>query len=461
MTLMPEAARTRSALAAEVAGPLYVPGDPELADEVSGYNLAVQHDPVVVVGAIGAEDVAAAVRFAGERDLPVSVLATGHGAVAAKHAVLITTRRMRHVHIDPDRRLARVGAGVKWEAVIDRAAAYGLAPLVGSTPDAGIVGYTLGGGMPVLGRTFGWAADQVQSMEVVTADGQIRHVDAQHDPDLFWALRGGKGGFGVVTAMEFSLLPLTEFYGGGVYFDGGHSAAVLHTYRAWVRELPAAANSSVALLRLPDLPLVPEPLRGRLTVHLRYAYVGDAAEGARLFAPMRDAAPALIDTVEIMPHEAIGSIHNDPTEPMPAWDRGILLRDLPEEAVDVLLDAAGPQADVPLVMVEIRHLGAALMSQPVVPSSAGGRDAQFAVTVIGPLPPPLASVVPAIGNGLLSSLTPWSAGTHANFAGGDSATENEGLAWDPATYQRLQHIKRRYDPADVFRSGYTVRPTTS
>ncbi len=100
------------------------------------------------------------------------------------------------------------------------------------------------------------------------------------------------------------------------------------------------------------------PWRGRLSVHLRYAYVGDAAKGARLFAPMRDAAPALIDTVEIMPYEAIGSIHNDPTEPMPAWDRGVLLRDLPEEAVDVLLGAAGPQADVPLVMVEIRHLGA-------------------------------------------------------------------------------------------------------
>src|ERR1700755_1470721 len=191
-------------LSGGVAGPVLRPGDGGYADEADGFNLAFRHKPTLIVGAANASAGQEAVRFAGDHALPVAVVATGHGpSIVADGAVLITTRRMTGMTVDPARQVARVEAGVRWRQAVDQAATMGLAPLCGSSPTVGVVGYTLGGGLSVtMGRAYGWARDQVRALDVVPADGELRNVSPESDSDLFWALRGGKSNFGVVTAME-------------------------------------------------------------------------------------------------------------------------------------------------------------------------------------------------------------------------------------------------------------------
>ena len=285
----------------------------------------------MIVVAQNAADVQAAVAFAAGQHRPVLVKTTGHQMVGTAHgAVLITTHRMNDVAIDAVGRTARVGAGAIWAEVVQKAAKAGLAPLNGSNSQVGVSGYTLGGGLsPTLGRAHGYAADHVRSLDVVTADGELRHVDAESDPDLFWALRGGKGNFAVVTALEFDLFPVSRLYGGGIYFPGERMADVLRAWTAWHPDTPETMVTSFAALRLPALPKVAEPLRGVFTVSVRIAYNGTAEDGERMIAPLRAVAPAVLDTVADMPYTDVASIHNEPTEPLPYYERSIMLREFP------------------------------------------------------------------------------------------------------------------------------------
>ncbi|MGH8962589.1 MAG: FAD-binding oxidoreductase [Jatrophihabitantaceae bacterium] len=450
-----------SALRAVVSGPVIARGEPGYAEEVSGFNLAIAQRPDVAVGATCAQDVVHAVHFAGLHGLGVAVQASGHGAgLPADGGLLISTRRMGEVHLDRAARTARVGAGVHWDQVVDAAAPHGLAPLNGSSPDVGVVGYTLGGGTGPMARTFGLASDHVVRLQLVTADGRILEVDAEREPELFWALRGGKCSVGIVTEIEFGLMDLASYYGGGIFFPADAAADVLHAYRDWVQDLPDQATSSIALLRLPDLPEIPEPLRGRLSVHLRYVHVGDAQRGAQLLAPMRAAATPLVDLVGEMPYREIASVHNDPREPLPVWDAGCLLSSLPVEAIDALLAVAGPGLDVPLIVAELRHLGGAIASSPAVPAAAGGRDAAFGAYVVGPLPPPLAEATPAAGAAVLAALAPWATGgSMINFQGTATTPSEVERAWPPETVTRLRAVKQQYDPDDRFRFGYRLDST--
>ncbi|WP_029430201.1 FAD-binding oxidoreductase [Blastococcus sp. URHD0036] len=447
-------------LRTRVHGPVYAAGDDGLGAEVAAWNVAVRHTPAVAVGATCAADVVAAVQFAVAHGLPVAVQATGHGPVRnAAGTVLITTRRMQGVAVDPHRRTARVQAGAKWAAVLEAAAEHGLTGLCGSSSDVGVVGYTLGGGQGSLGRRFGFAADTVTAVEIVTADGSLRRVDATTDPELFWAVRGGKGSFGVVTALEIGLVPVASVLGGGVFFAAEDAAAVLHAYREWAPTLPEEASSSVAVLRLPPLPDLPPPLQGQTVVHLRYVYCGDDfAEGERLVAPMLDAGRIVLGAiVPLLPTE-MDAVHMDPKDPMPGWEKGMLLAELTAETVDAFLAAAGPQAPVPLVMAEIRQLGGALGRQPAVPNAVAGRSGAWSVLVLGPMVPELADVLPAIGRGVLDALRPWAApGCMVNFLGDVSGPEEVLAAYEPADAVRLRAVKRAVDPADVFSHGHAVR----
>ena len=319
-----------------------VPGDPGFDAECSGFNLAVVQHPAVVVAATSVADVVAAVQYAAREGPSVRVQATGHGAGApADGGLLVTTSRMTAVTVDPERRTATVSAGTRWRDVIEAAAPYGLAPLNGSSAGVGVVGYTLGGGMGPMGRTFGFAADHVRRLQIVVADGTVLEVDADHEPELFWALRGGKCDIGIVTELEFALMPVAQYYGGGIFYPGEAAATVLHKFRSWALTLPEQATTSMALLRLPDLPEVPAPLRGRLSVHLRFVYIGEDEQGAALIAPMREVAQPLVDMVATTPYSAIASVHQDPVDPLPVWDGSALLREFPAAAVDALWPPRG------------------------------------------------------------------------------------------------------------------------
>jgi FAD/FMN-containing dehydrogenase len=330
-------------LRTSVDGPVFLPHEPGYDRERVGHNLATPQLPAVIVGATSARDVIAAVNFAATLDLPVSVQATGHGGVGpGVGAVLISTRRMTGLSIDPDAGLARVEAGVRWQQVMDEAAKHGLAALNGASPSVGVVSYTLGGGLGPLARPYGWAADRVRAIDLVTADGQLRRVTAEQHADLFWALRGGKGNFGVVTALEFELLPVSTIYAGGLFFPGEAALPVLHEYRRWTQIVPDEMTSSIALLRLPPTPAVPALLRGRLVVHVRISFAGAAKQGERWVLPLRTIGPRILDTVSTMPYAQNAAIPMDPVDPLPAYERTTALRNLDDVAIDTVLSLAGP-----------------------------------------------------------------------------------------------------------------------
>lgn len=428
---------------------IYESGDPRAAAEAAGFNTAITHRPAVVVAARSPQDVAAAVRHARDNGLAVTVQATGHGATsAAEGTVLVSTKGMRGVSIDPSARLARVEAGTRWREVIDAAVPHGLAPLSGSSSGVGVVGYTLGGGMGHLARRHGFAADHVRAVELVTADGEARRVTAGSDPELFWALRGGQGGFGIATALEFDLVPVPRFFGGAMIYTGSAVAEVLHAFAVWAPTLPDDVTTSVALLRLPPVDDVPPPLRGVVSLALRFGFTGSPEQGQALLAPMRKVATPVLDTVAPMSYAAVDGIHMDPAEPLPAVSRGGLLNSLPTGLVETLLAVAGPGADVPLAMVELRLMGGALGRPAEVANAVAGRDGAFSLSVIAPAPRPLMAVAPVVAEGVVRALEPWSTGTSlVNFAGHGV---EPGAIWAPETLERLRQVKAAADPGNLF-----------
>lgn len=451
-------------LAARLTGPMFLPGQEGYDKERDGFERSVRHHPLLIVGATGADDVVAAVDFAGAHGLPVAVEATGHGAsVPADGALLITTRRMTGLRVDPVARTARFEAGVLWGQVIGEAAPHGLAPLNGSAPFVGAVSYTLGGGLGPLGRRYGYAADHVRRIDVVTADGRLRTVSATEEPDLFWALRGGKGNFGVVTALEVDLMPVSRLHGGGLYFSAEATRDILHAYRAWTADLPDEMSSSVALIPFPDVPEVAEPLRGRFAAHVRVIFLGDAAEGERLVQPLRDVAPRLLDTVREMPYSQVASIHNDPPDPGSYYINSLLLRELDHDAVEAVLKIAGPDAGGQVV-VELRHLGGALARPPKVPNAVAHRDAAFHLYAASELTPEHDQAVRDAHAHLVETMRPWSTGHRMlNFMAGvaNSTPEHVRTAYTGTAYARLVELKTRYDPHNMFRVNHNIPPTTS
>jgi FAD/FMN-containing dehydrogenase len=445
-------------LSMAVSGIVAAPDSPGFAEETFAYNAATVHRPDVVLGAADAQDVAAGVRWAAERRLPVSVQSTGHGADSAVDGgLLINTRRLQELRIDPVERTARVGAGVKWRSVLEASVPHGLIGLHGSSTDVGVVGYTVGGGLPVLGRAHGFAADHVRSMEVVTADGALRRIDAEAEAELFALMCGGKGNFGIVTALEFSLFPLGEFYGGGIIYPGADAALILAAFRGWLATLPDAAAPSISLLRLPDLEFVPAPLRGQFVVHLRFAFLGNREDGDALLAPMRAVSTPLMDTAGPMSYLDVDQIHMDPPDPLPFTDGGALLKDFGEEAARELLRLAGDGTDCPLLLIEIRPLGGALSRGRVLPDAVSGRDAAFLLFLLGFKMPPVAEAVTGSIRAILAALAPYSTGyTLVNFHGEPGDEADRARAWSPAVYERMRAAKASYDPGNLLRFGHAI-----
>jgi hypothetical protein len=446
----------------EIRGPVLRPGDDGYAEEVTGFNLAALHTPDVVVGATGVEDVVAAMRWASATGTPVAVQATGHGAnFPIDHGLLISTARMTGVRIDPDARTATVDAGAKWSHVMAAGAPHGLAGLSGTSTDAGVVGYTLGGGLPVLGRAYGYSADLVRSFQVVTPDGTLRETDPDHEPELFWALRGGKGNVGIVTSLVCELLPLPRLLGGGVYCRGEHAEALLRAWADWTRTVPDEMCSAFTILRLPPIPQIPEPLRGGFWARVAIAWPGDPDEGEALIAPIRAAAPVAVDTVEVMEHAALDRIHVEPQDPLPARESCLLLRDLPPDALRAFLDQVGPAAgDHPLLMAELRHMGGALARPAAVEDAVCSRDARYFMDAVGILAaPPAAEAVEQATAALTDAMAPYGTGrTMVNIHGTPGDETDRARAWTPEVHDRLRHDKATYDPANLLRYGHTVTP---
>ncbi|MGY1607606.1 MULTISPECIES: FAD-binding oxidoreductase [unclassified Geodermatophilus] len=446
------------ALRDRLTGSVHAAGEPGYDALVSPWNLAVPMRPAAVVDARTAEDVAAAVRFAGEHGLTAGVQATGHGAESslAGH-LLVVTRGLDECTVHPEG-WARVGAGVKWARLVEAAAPHGLAGLNGSTTDVGIVGYTTGGGVGPLARTFGLAADRVRAFDVVTGDGVSRRVTPTEHPDLFAALRGGKGAAGIVTAVEFDLVHLPTFYGGAVYFDGPDIPAVVDRWRDWADALPEQGTTSFVVFQLPEAPEVPPPLAGRMTLGVRLAWTGDPAEGERLLDEIRAVAPVLLDDAMLRPYPEIDHVHADPVDPMPVTDPAILLHDFPAAAAERLLAVAGPGSGSVQAMVEVRHLGGAYARPPRYPDAFAHRSARFSVLTVGVAPDPVAEATTlAHAAEVFAALADWdTGGVWPNFGIPHDATSAR-RCYDPATLARLRDVVATYDPQGVLQAGHYTR----
>ena len=432
-------------------GTVAVPGDAEYDALVSPWNVAIPVRPAAVLAAQTAQDVVEAVRFAARNDLRVTPQATGHGPMAELVTeLLVTTKGLDEVFVHPDG-WARAGAGVKWIRVVEAASRYGLAPLSGSITDVGIVGYTTGGGLGPMARTYGLAIDRVRAIEVVTGDGVFRRVTPTEHPELFFGLRGGKGMLGIVTAIEFDLVHQPTFYGGSLWFDGEHAATVIERWRHWSETLPELATTSFALFQMPSMPGVPPELADRLTLSVRYVWTGDAAEGERRFAAIRESAPVILDDVALKPYTAVDSVHTDPLDPTPAYEAAAVLTDFPREAADALLAMTGAGTASPQVLVEVRQMGGATGRNGEHESAFCARGTAYALLIVGIAGTP---GVEAHATATLEAMRPWTGGYRMpNFT---FEPEDYLDAYDEPTLERLRRAIRTYDPAGVLAIGHVL-----
>jgi hypothetical protein len=366
---------------------------------------------------------------------------------------------MRAVEIDAENRRARVEAGALWEDVITPATEQGLTALHGSSPNVGVVGYSLGGGIGWLARQHGLSAESVLAVDVVTADGSLLRADRTQNTELFWALRGGGGGLGVVVAMEIALYEVEELVAGMMIWPWERSEEVLTTYVEWAQTAPNSVSTSARMLQIPPLPDIPEFLRGRQIVVIDGAVLGDEDEANEILAPFRELGPE-IDTFGAVAAAALMRIHMDPEPPMPGKGDGFLIDDLDGDAVKAIVEIAGPGTDSPLVMVELRQLGGTLSERRPGAGALGSLDGSFAFYAVGvPMGPGVAEAIESRIDTIKGALAPWSRGkTYLNFAEKD-VTIGDAIGADAFT--RLAQVKASVDPDGRFRSGHAFAPATA
>lgn len=439
-----------------MGGDVFAPGDEGWDEARQAWNLAVDQRPALVALPESVDDVVAVVSFAREHGLAVAPQGTGHAAnpLDLEGAVLLKTSRMTGVEVDPEARRARVAAGAISTEVALAAQEHGLAALLGSSPDVGVVGYVLGGGVSWMVRKHGLAANGVTAIELVTADGRQLRVDAGSEPELFWALRGGGGAFGVVTALELELHPIPEVYAGVMFFPWERSGEVLAAWQRWAQDVPEEMTSVGRILQLPPIPDVPEPLRGRSFAVVEVIFLGDEGAGADLIAPLRELGPE-IDTVATIPTAELRHLHMDPPQPVPGKGDSMLLRDLDPQALEALVAAAGPGSGSPLLSVELRHLGGAVSRRGDEDGALGAIEAQYLMFAVGmAMGPEMTAAVEGHLPKVTEALAPWDAGVgYLNFAEQPVGAER---LFPAESLERLRRVKAQYDPDDVFRSNHPI-----
>ncbi len=448
---------TIEALQARLKGTAYIPGDAGYAQASQPWNLVFSHRPTVVVMAKNTRDVVEGIRFASANDLGVAIQATGHGvSLAADNAVLINTSLMQDIRIDTITQTAWVEAGVKWGNVLEKAQNVGLAPLLGSSTDVGAVGYTLGGGMGWLARKFGLSADSVNFFEMVTADGHVLHVSQEENSDLFWALCGGGGSFGVVTGMEIKLYPVTTVYAGNLMYPIQAAKQVFTHYREWIANTPDELTSSIVIMNFPPVPQIPDFLRGQSFAMVRGCYVGPVEEGEKLLKWWREWQAPIVDDFKAMPFSMAGLISNEPNDPMPGHSSAVWIRELNDETLDLMIKFAA--APSPLTVVEIRHAGGAIGRVPAGTNAYGNRDANHLLQMVGMTPTPEAhEACTEHIDQFKKALQPYATGgIYINFLEGKEKWEQTRRAYSAETYQRLRVLKAKYDANNRFRFSFNI-----
>jgi FAD/FMN-containing dehydrogenase len=435
-----------------VTGRVVLPSDAGWDQARSGFNLLIDQQPAAIVFPADERDAAAAVAYARGAGLRVAPQATGHnqgplGDLAG--TLLLNVGDMQEVRVDAGARRVRVGAGVKWDRVAPRLSAHGLAGLHGSSPDVGIAGYSLGGGMGWLARKHGLQSNAVTALEIVTAEHGFLRVDHEHHPDLFWALRGGGGNFGVVTAIEFEVHPVDELYAGALFYPVERSAEVLRTWSAMLPALPDELMSWATVLRFPPLPDVPAYARGRSFVIVMAAFLGDEADGRALLAPLRELG-AIRDSFAMVPPVVLGDLAMDPYDPLPFRSTSQLMDGLSDETIDAVLAADGPAVS----MLQFRHMGGAMARETPGAGARATLPGEVSLFALGVVPDPaLEPAVEASLAGIAAAVAPQAAGHYPNFV--EEPADARGF-FSAETWERLQRVKAAYDPAGVFVGNHRI-----
>ena len=447
------------ALDARLEGSAIGPGDARFDEARLAGNLAVDQRPAAVAVVRSAADVVAVVDFARERGLRVAAQGTGHNASALgtlDSALLVKTHEMRGVEVDPVARRARVEAGAVWLDVTSRTAPHGLVPPLGSSPDVGVVGFTLGGGYCWVGRKHGLASNNVTAIEVVLADGSRVRATTDNEPDLFWALRGGGGSFGVVTAIELELFDEPQIFAASMLFPSERGAEVLQAWRESLAGMAEETTSYARFLSFPPIPDVPEPMRGRAFVNVEVVHLGGEEAGRAASSAIRALAPEL-EQGGMVDAEQLSHFHMDPEHPVPGVGGAhMLLEDLTPEAIDAFVSVAGHGSRSPLVMIGLRQLGGALAREPINAGALAKLDGAFSMYGVGMAVDGDAAV--AIESHLekvMATMAPWDRGSRLmNFVEHPADTRP---MFPSATHARLREIRGAVDPHELFQSNHPIR----
>ena len=444
-------------------GELIRPGDARYDAVRAVWNGMIDKRPAIVARCTGVHDVIAALRYARGNALPVAVRGGGHnvaGSAVCDGGLVIDLSAMKAVHVDPVRRTARVQGGATWRDFDREAQVFGLAAPGGLISSTGVAGLTLGGGFGWLSRAYGLASDNVVSMELVDATGRVVTASAGEHTDLFWGLRGGGGNFGVVTSFEFALHPVGPIVFGGVAFHRADRVSeLLRTYRDATAALPDAVTSALIFLTGPPAPFLPPELHGAPLVALAALYAGDVKKGAEALRPLRDVGPAAVDLFGEIPYTALQSMF-DATAPAGLqnyWKSLAFAR--PDDATLATLASRAVAPASPLSHVDVHHLGGAVSRLADDATAYPLRTAEYVLNVVGTWPDRDDSArqiawVRDVWDALRPSA---STASYVNFLADAGRAAVEG-AYGRQTYARLSHVKRTYDPDNVFSTNHNVAP---
>lgn len=450
------------ALQDKILGAVLTPGNDGYDEARRTWNLAITHDPAVIIVAQSASDIIAAVRFAKSLDLKIAVQATGHGpTLPANQCMLIVTSAMIGVSVDVDSKTAWIEAGAKWGKVLSLAQAAGLTPLLGSSSDVGAIGYTVGGGLGWLSRKYGLSVDSVNFFELVTVDGVLLRASQVENSDLFWGLCGGGGNLGVITGMEIQLYPVKTVFGGNLIYPSEAAQEVFTRYKEWIASAGDELTSSIALANFPILPIVPEFLQGKSVVLVRGCYCGSVEEGKALLQPWLDWMSPIANLWREMTFEEVDTISNDPKDPMPFLVTNVILRELTTEVGDILIRSTfSTQEPSPLLFAEIRQAGGAIAQVDQDANAYSQRDASLILQMVGIIPSPeMRHSLMNVTGEVKKELQPYlSGGVYLNFLDGEEKWMHTKEAFSANALQKLTRLKHRYDPENRLCFGVNIPP---
>jgi FAD/FMN-containing dehydrogenase len=448
-------------LRGQVRAPIVTAGDPGYDDARTVHNGMFDKHPKAIVRAEQVADVMAAVNFAREADMDLAVKGGGHSAPGygtVDDGMVIDLSLLRHVHVDPRTRTARAGGGATWGDFNYATHAYGLATPGGIISTTGIGGLTLGGGIGYLARGYGLSIDNLLSAEIVTADGQVRTASTTENPDLFWALRGGGGNFGVVTSFEFRLHPVKDVYVGLFFYEIDQAGNLLRFFREFIKDAPEAYGAFPAFQIAPPLPFVPSDRHGDTFCAAIVHWAGPLDEGESAMRPFRDLAPVVAEMVGPMPYPALNTAF-DPIFPkgIRSYWKGSFVTELSDAAIDQHL-VYGPKVPEVSATMHLYPINGACHRVAADETAFPYRDSTFSMVIVAAWQDPAADRdrIQWVRD-YYNATSPYSEpGGYINFMFDDDQPriqDNYG-----AHFKRLTEVKRTYDPDNLFHLNQNIPP---